>query len=271
MADGTYLYCVIAAKPAPRMARSLRGLPGTGPVRLLDVDRDLFLVVADAPLSRYGEAAIARGLNDLNWVSRAAVAHEGVVESFMTARAVVPFKLFTIFANDSRAIAHVRGQQAQLRAIVRRVANQDEWSVRLVQVRPRSVPLRSGTARRGAGKLQNETPGDGPGTDLRTGAAYLAHKKARRDEAAERAGRARETARGLFGRIAARAKLAKRRTAGELPADGGSLLLDAAFLVPRARTAGFRAMAAREARTLAQRGYGLTLTGPWPPYTFVQD
>jgi gas vesicle protein GvpL/GvpF len=254
MADGTYLYCVIAAKPAPRMARSRRGLPGTGPVRLLDVDRDLFLVVADAPLSRYGEAAIARGLNDLNWVSRAAVAHESVVESFMTARAVVPFKLFTIFANDSRAIAHVRGQLAQLRAIVRRVANQDEWSVRLVH---------DGDAARGRGARRPVT--------VRSGAAYLAHKKARRDEAAERAERARETAHGVFERIAARAKLARRRGAGELPVQGGSLLLDAAFLVPRARTAGFRAMAAREARTLAQRGYGLTLTGPWPPYTFVQD
>ena len=25
------------------------------------------------------------------------------------------------------------------------------------------------------------------------------------------------------------------------------------------------------ARALARRGYGLTLTGPWPPYSFVQD
>jgi hypothetical protein len=48
---------------------------------VLDLDRGLFLVVADAPLARYGDDAIQRGLSDLDWVSRAAVAHEGVVES----------------------------------------------------------------------------------------------------------------------------------------------------------------------------------------------
>ena len=50
-----------------------------------------------------------------------------------------------------------------------------------------------------------------------------------------------------------------------------ALLLDAAFLVPRSRTASFRGSAAKEARTLAPHGYTVTLTGPWPPYSFVQD
>jgi hypothetical protein len=48
-------------------------------------------------------------------------------------------------------------------------------------------------------------------------------------------------------------------------------LLDAAFLVPRARAASFQALASREARALARHGYGLTFSGPWPPYSFVQD
>jgi hypothetical protein len=52
---------------------------------------------------------------------------------------------------------------------------------------------------------------------------------------------------------------------------GGPLLLDAAFLVPRARAASFKALTARESRSLARQGYGLTVSGPWPPYTFVQD
>jgi hypothetical protein len=54
-------------------------------------------------------------------------------------------------------------------------------------------------------------------------------------------------------------------------AQGGALLLDAAFLVRRSRTEVFRALAAKEARALAPHGYAVTLTGPWPPYTFVQD
>ena len=75
----------------------------------------------------------------------------------------------------------------------------------------------------------------------------------------------------LYDTFAARSRLAKRRLASELPAQGAPLLLDAAFLVPRARAASFRSLAARTARDLARQGYALTLTGPWPPYTFVQD
>src|SRR5258706_6060813 len=105
---GTYVYCVIAAARRPRLTRVPPGLPGMGPVRLLDVEGGLFVAVADAPLNRYSEAAINRGLTDLDWVSRAAVAHEAVVESFITETAVLPMKLFTIFTSDDRAMAHVR-------------------------------------------------------------------------------------------------------------------------------------------------------------------
>ena len=52
---------------------------------------------------------------------------------------------------------------------------------------------------------------------------------------------------------------------------GGPLLLDAAFLVPASRSARFRSLAAREARTLDREGYLVTLSGPWPAYSFVQD
>jgi len=59
--------------------------------------------------------------------------------------------------------------------------------------------------------------------------------------------------------------------ASELPAQGGSLLLDGAFLVPRSRAMGFRALVSREARRLSRFGYQVTMSGPWPPYTFVKD
>jgi hypothetical protein len=89
---------LIAAIRRPALPRVPAGLPGTGPVRLLDVNGGVanarrisrrpakqWLAVADAPLARYGEASINRRLSDLDWVSRAALAHESVVESFIGA------------------------------------------------------------------------------------------------------------------------------------------------------------------------------------------
>lgn len=251
------MFCVIAAARRPRLTRVPRGLTGMGSVRLLDVEEGFFAVVADAPLDRYGEAAINRGLSDLGWVSRAAVAHDAVVESFIQETAVVPMKLFTLFTTDERAVEHVRAERRRIAAVVKRVANHQEWGVRVVLDRGKDVAA--------APKKKNASPGG------RSGIAYLTRKKAQRDAAVELAARAHETVAALYDRLAARSRLAKRRLASDLPVQGGPLLLDAAFLVPRTRAASFRALAARESRALARHGYGLTFSGPWPPYSFVQD
>jgi hypothetical protein len=251
--SGTYVYGVIAADRRPRLTRVPAGLPGAGPVRLIDLDKGLFIVVADLPLDKYNESAISSGLANLDWVSRVAVAHEAVVESFVASKAVLPMKLFTIFKTDERAFEHVRSQRARIATLVKRVANQQEWGVRVVLDR---------TLAAAAPKKK---------VAVRTGASYLAQKKVQRDASKELASRARETVASLFDRLAARSGNAKRRSASELPAQGGPLLLDAAFLVPRARAVVFKTLVARESKALARQGYGVTLSGPWPPYTFVQD
>src|SRR4029450_13082325 len=98
MAKGsaTYVYCVVAAPRAPKLARAAAGLAGCRPLRLIDVGRGLSLVAADVPLARYGEAAIHRGLSDLEWVSKAAVAHEAVVEWFIDAPALRPLETLSV-------------------------------------------------------------------------------------------------------------------------------------------------------------------------------
>jgi gas vesicle protein GvpL/GvpF len=253
---GTYVYCVIAASRAPRLARLPAGLPRSGRVRLLDLERGLYLAVADVPLARYGEAAIERSLSDLEWVSRAAVAHEAVVESFIGATAVLPMKLLTIFNSDRRAIEYVRADRSRIDALVKRVANHDEWGVRVMLNRARAEKSAAPKRTRAAGA---------------SGLAYLSHKKAQRDASLELTERAREAVATLYDRLSAQSRVARRRGASELPAQGGPLLLDAAFLVPRSRSKRFQAMAAREARSMSKDGYDLMVTGPWPPYTFVQD
>jgi hypothetical protein len=256
-----YVFCVIAAARRPRVPAKTRLLPGLGPVRILDVGGGTYLVVADAPLSRYSEDAINRGLADLEWVSRAAVAHESVIESFVGETAILPMKLFTIFTSDARALEHIAQQRSRIASLVKRVANNQEWGVRLVL--DRTAAKRASASSIGKGRAAASAGA--------SGAAYLTRKKVQRDAAVELASRARDIVAGLYDRLEARSKLAKRRAASELPVKGGPLLLDAAFLVPKARAASFKALAAREARGLSRQGYAMTVTGPWPPYTFVRE
>jgi hypothetical protein len=253
---GTYVYCVVAAARRPGLKQG-RGLAGAGPVRLIEQGggaRGLlkkWLVVADVPLDRYGESAINARLQDLGWVSRAAVAHEAVVESFIDAAALVPMKLFTIFTDDVRAAEQLDAQGDRIDAAVKHVRGRIELGVRvtLARRRPQARPLKRAAS----------------------GAAYLAGKKAQRDHAAELAGNAQAVVAELYDDLARLSADAVRRAASEIPVRDGPLLLDAAFLVPRTRAASFRRMVARKAKDLASDGYRVTVTGPWPAYSFVRD
>jgi hypothetical protein len=261
-ATGTYLFCLVAAGRRPSLKGVSRGHPGMGRVRLVDVDRRLWLVVADAPLDRYGADAINRGLSDLDWVSRAAIAHEAVVESFVSAPAVVPMKLFTIFTSDARAVEHIVRERPRVDAVLKRVANHVEWGVRVALDRTRTPAARKRPAP-AATRARREA--------AISGAAFLTRKKTQRDAIAELAERAREVVAELYDRLAAHARVARRRAAGEQPVQGGPLLLDAAFLVPRTRSARFERLATGASRDSARHGYRVTVSGPWPPYSFIEE
>jgi gas vesicle protein GvpL/GvpF len=259
---GTYVYCVVASERKPNLRGVPRGLSGAGPVRLLDLpaarrqSSGRWLVVADVPLERYGEKPINAGLSNLNWVSRAAISHEGVVEGFTGATGLLPMKLFTIFASDERALEYIHAERRRIDSALARVLHHEEWGVR-VALTGRRMSAGSGD------KGRSRTPLSGSG--------YLEHKKLQRDVAVELAQHAKEIAADLYDLLAKHSTIARRRSVTELPSSGGALLLDAVFLVKRARAAIFRKAVERQARGLKSDGYAVSLSGPWPPYSFMQD
>src|SRR5690606_5653356 len=98
--------------------------------------------------------------------------------------------------------------------------------------------------------------------------AYLARKKDLLDVTrVHRAAASREAAR-LYRALAREASDARRGALPE-PSAGSRVLLDAAFLVPARRTRAFRAALRRLTRQVDSRGLVVSLTGPWPPYNFV--
>jgi hypothetical protein len=249
-AKATYIYCVIQADRKPRLGKWPSGLPGLGAGRLLDAGQGLWIVAADAPLPRFGEASIQRGLRDLDWLSRCAVAHEAVVESWLRARAVVPMKLFTIFDSDARALADIGGKRERLEAIIRRIGGKREWGVRVKRV---------GVAARQ------------PMRRVTTGVGYLAAKKQVRDAEQEMAARGQSRVNRAFAALSAVADESERRQPAAGDNQPSSLLLDAAFLVDLEQTPKFREAARRASREWARTGYRVELTGPWPPYNFIES
>jgi hypothetical protein len=245
------------AAPERALAGVPPGVPGAGPVRLLDAGRSLWLVVSDVPLSRFGSAPLEAALRRLDWVSACAMGHERVVEHFVSHGAVLPAKLFTVFTSDQTALARIDAHRGVLGRAFERVAGRDEWGVRVRFDEARALETVRARARRRA-------PATRPGT------GFLVLKKAQKDAARRLLDEARGEIDGLFTRLARMADDARRRTpsATELQA---RLLLDAAFLVPRRQAPRFRTAVERAGASLTGRGYDVSLTGPWPAYSFVTE
>jgi len=250
----TYLYCVAHGRRAPSLGRAPRGLPGTGPLRVLDAGDGLWLVVTEAPLDRYGSAPVEKRLRDLDWVAACATAHEAVVEHVARTATTIPLKLFTLFATEARALAHIARLRPALERTVQRVAGREEWGVR--------VHLDEARARRlERERVTRATAG------VTSGTRFLLVKKHTQQAVREALARGRGDVDATFESLARAADDARRRAPDAV--DGGRLVLDAAFLVPPRRLAAFKRAARAQAGQLARHGYTLTLSGPWPPYNFV--
>lgn len=247
----TYLYCIVEAAAKPSVARVPAGLPGAERPQAVRVAGSLWLIVAEVPLATYGPENLERHLADMDWVGRIAMDHEGVVEHFAqrAGATVIPMKLFTMFSSAERAVADVTKRKAAISAVTRRIAGAEEWGVRIMRGSPPPAPASAAKAA--------------------SGAAFLAAKKQARDDARHARLAAAEVAADAFLDLAALARDARRRD--DAPAAGATPpLLDAAFLVPGADRARFKAAAKRQAAQCAAAGAQMTLSGPWPAYNFVQ-
>src|SRR5262245_23121228 len=216
----TYVYCIVQRSARPRVPRIPSGLGGASRPRLVDIDRGLWMVCADVPLPTYGAESIERGLRDLDWVSRIAVAHEAVVERFTKVKAatVIPMKLFTIFASDERACEAMAQRRRDLGSIVKRIKGCQEWGVRMLR----------GT--RAVTTASTRIP--------TTGSACRPGKKRARDAVREQTHqmiRATDEAVRSLGRLARDVRRRESPAAATNPP-----LVDAAFLVPALRRTKFK-------------------------------
>jgi hypothetical protein len=233
------------------------GLPGTGAPRPLDAGRALWLIVADAPASRYGEAALARAVRDLDTVSRYAVAHSAVVAHCARRHPVLPLRLLTLFASDARALAQVRRRATVIARRLTSVTGRAEWGVQA-----RLEPGGGASARRARAAARRATTGLSPGT------RFLELRRRQRDTTRGLTRGARAAATSVYRALARHADAARQRP--PVSVDGRpALLLDAAYLVRATRAARFRQAVRAQAAQAAGRGLHVRLTGPWPPYSFV--
>ncbi|NUT47777.1 MAG: GvpL/GvpF family gas vesicle protein [Saccharothrix sp.] len=241
--EGTWVYAVTEGSPG-------RGLTGVAGEAVRGVDADgLTAVVGTVPRAGFGDEALRRNLEDLDWLARVARAHDAVVVALP--RPVVPFRLATVYFDDDRVAELLHERGAGFRATLARLAGCSEWGVKITL---------DVSAPRSAAPVPTS---GGPGM------AYLSRRREERrarDRVDEVAARHAREIHAALAALAGDARLHRPHGAA-LTGTDRQMILNGAYLVPDRAGREF----ARAAADHGDRHEGLELevTGPWPAYSFT--
>jgi hypothetical protein len=241
----TYLFCLVESARTPSLRGVPESVPGAGPARLIPIDPGVWAVVADAPLDRFSEERLKADLQDLEAVSRHALAHASVIEFFFRRSPVIPLKMLTLFSADDRLREHLAGRRPKLRRLFAELRGLEEWGVRVFTAEPR---LRAADA-------------------IDSGRDYLEAKK----RMSEPTRPSRAAIADASKTLKALGRLATKKRKDEYPRGAAHpYVAGASFLVSIKKRAQWKRLAARLGQSLAARGHRLEVSGPWPPYHFAR-
>jgi Gas vesicle synthesis protein GvpL/GvpF len=259
-----YVYAAVAGQPKPRAVKALPAVPDGAPPRILSLDDRVSLIVSDVSSTTYNTEQLTKQLADLDWVSRCGAAHHAVADKLAESHAVLPFRLFSVFSSEAKALAALRKTKTRIAKALDRVKGRQEWVLRITRPDPARIGM--GDVRKtGARKTPKGRVGVAAAASTPSGTTFLRAKADARREAAERATRVKADAAAVFDKLRTMADDATARPVE--PAN--ALLLDAAFLVPTLDTEAFHQALTDAAAGLLRDGCAVTLTGPWPPYSFA--
>jgi gas vesicle protein GvpL/GvpF len=254
-ATGIYVYGVVTSETPTALFAGVGGVHASEPTTLIR-DSGLAAIAGHVRLDEFGEEALPQNLRDAAWLEAKVRAHDEVLAAAVGHTTVVPFRFGAIYESE----AHVRAMLAERRDLVdalERLSGAVELGVNAYLDRER---LRT---RRAA---ERSVP-----TEAGSGRAYMQRRQLERaldDEVGSFAG---EVAHASHERLASTAEDARlnpvRPAAGVGP---GDMVLNGAYLVPVAREKELRAAVAELQERYADDGVLYELTGPWPPYNFVE-
>jgi hypothetical protein len=244
-----YVYGIVSTANASAVGGGARGVSGA-PVRVV-VEGDLAAIVSEVPLREFDDEPLAANLHDPAWLSAGARDHDAVLSAVAQETSVVPFRFGTIYRSEE-----------QVRAML---AEHVGLAATLDSIRGRIEVGVKGFVRRA------EPPEEAAGGDNSPGRRYLEEKQRARRAAEERETLVARVADESHARLAAIAEEARAnplQPAEAAPRDS-TMFLNGAYLVRLEDADAFREAVASLERELRESGVGYDLTGPWPPYNFV--
>lgn len=202
-------------------------------------------------------------LEDMDWVARQGLGHEGVVAWFVDHAHIVPAPFLTLFSSERGLKDEVSARHGEIVEQLRRFSGTREWDVKVAYDAAR-VAEHLGELAPEVAALDDEIAAASPGR------RFLLQKK-RGERVRELTARtAREQASLLL--AALRPSCVEERVLPLPRADDAvPVVLNAALLVERRAEESLRDELERRAEELERVGISVHFSGPWAPYRFLQQ
>ncbi|CAM5582649.1 MULTISPECIES: GvpL/GvpF family gas vesicle protein [Streptomyces] len=249
-----YVYAVCHPYESP-LQRQLSGVSGAPPKRL--THHGLVAVVSTVPEHEFTEEALRANLEDLDWLTATARAHQQVIDALTAVTSPLPLRLATVFRDDSGVRSMIEAREEELRRVLDRLAGRVEWGVKVYVEKP---PESSDDSRAGR-----------PPAKAASGRDYLRRRRDQtraHDDVWQRASAFSDRLHATLSAFAEDSRMHAPQNAA-LSGATGQNVLNAAYLVPRADSEEFVELVDREKDDVP--GIRVELTGPWAAYSFAGE
>ncbi|MEU0006783.1 GvpL/GvpF family gas vesicle protein [Streptomyces sp. NPDC006314] len=244
-----YVYAVCRPFGTPLQSQ-LTGIGGAPPALLHH--HGLVAVVSTVPEADFSESALKAHLEDLDWLTATARAHQGVIDALTTVTTPLPLRLGTVFRDDSGVRMMIEAREDDFRRILDRLHGRVEWGVK-VYLEPEPAEPAPAVAKPASGR------------------DYLRRRREHSHAHEEKWQRAEEFAESLNERLSRLAEDTRLHAPqnSALSATPGQNILNGAYLVPREHSEEFVELVDRTKDEAP--GIRVELTGPWAAYSFTGE
>lgn len=247
-----YAYGIVASDEANDVG-SLEPVPGGEAPRAVG-EAGWTMIVSSVPSDEYSQESIDRHADDLEWLGAIGLGHQRINDALATRGDVIPLRAFTLFSDESAVRRWLDEQQSSLETLHARIAGKLEWTIKLELT--------------GTGWM-NDSATDELEREIAAapaGKAFLLKKKLERELERSRGEMendlVREVAASIERRSGAEAFVETRLRRG-----GADPQID--LLYDRNRLDELEKLIDSTREELEQKEIRITVTGPWPPYSFT--
>ncbi|GKQ39472.1 GvpL/GvpF family gas vesicle protein [Streptomyces sp. A012304] len=251
-----YVYAVCRPFGTPLQSQ-LTGVAGDPP-RMLH-HHGLVAVLSHVPAKDFDEAPLRAHLEDLDWLTETARAHQQVVDALTAVTTPLPLRLGTVFRDDSGVRVMMEEREEDFRRTLERLQGRVEWGVK-VYIEPEAET---------AGARETAVPATSPAAG--SGRDYLRQRSMKAKAQEDSWQRAERFAGRLHSLLSAHADASRLHAPqnSALSRAAGQNVLNAAYLVPRGESEEFVEIVDRTKGE--EPGIRVELTGPWAAYSFVES